>query len=225
MMQLSPQHHPRVHQHRASPQQQQALSAQHHRQRFDHTARATNQPPPPSPDSNSSEVTIAQGLTAIGLNGTLAVAGASLCGVDLFAQFHFGRTADISLALQFQSVLLLLEAALFLPPYAIPQSLLEPQQEQQQQQPQQQRRNLDVAAVGRLGAWSLEAWQLMLSMLRSVIRRPQLQQLPLPVRCFSSGLTQQQCLTHTSHHSHTHITSLSHTYTSHAGVTRPHGGA
>jgi hypothetical protein len=123
-----------------------------------------------------------QALTAIGLSGTIAVSGAALCGIDLSGQFHWERAADLQLALQFQLPLLLLEAALFLPAYSIPGSMLEAQQPQQQQQQlqqqpqQQQQRFLDVAALGKLSVWGADSWRLMLAMLGEVMRRRQRQQ-------------------------------------------------
>lgn len=137
--------------------------------------------------------TAAQAFTAIGFNGTLAVAGAALCGVNLFGLFHWERLQDIQLAVELNALLLLIDALSFVPGYMVPVALLEPEQQPQQQQP-----FLDVSAISALTAWDPTAWGLMLAMLRAAITAPQ--QLPLQVRQLLShesstrGLTQLSSL-------------------------------
>jgi hypothetical protein len=129
------------------------------------------------------DIALSQALTSIGLSGTVAVAGAALCGINIFSLFHWERLQDIQLALELNSVLILLDTLLFLPSYSIPEQLLEPQPKQQQQQ----QRFLDVSAVGACSAWDPSSWQLMLAMLTAALRGPQVQQLPLQVRWGMGG--------------------------------------
>ena len=144
------------------------------------------------------DIALSQALTSIGLSGTVAGAGAALCGINIFSLFHWERLQDIQLALELNSVLILLDALLFLPNYSIPEQLLEPQPKQQheqqqqqqqheQQQQQQQQRFLDVSAVGACSAWDPSSWQLTLAMLTAALRGPQVQQLPLQVRWGMGG--------------------------------------
>lgn len=131
------------------------------------------------------DIALSQALTSIGLSGTAAVAGAALCGINIFSLFHWERLQDLQLALVLNSVLILLDALLFVPNYSTPEQLLEPppqQEGQQQHGQQQQQRFLDVEAVSACSAWDPSSWQLMLAMLSAALRGPQVQQLPLQVR-------------------------------------------
>lgn len=171
-------------------------------------ARAANKDADAAAEEEATANTVSQALAAIGLSGTIAVSGAALCGVSLFGLFHWERLQDVQLALELNSVLLLLDAALFLPNYRVPASLCE--------EPQQQPGNgtsssntkqplLDLAAVRAGSAFSLSSWRLMLAMLREALTRPQLQQLPLQVSwcgleavcLFSTVLQAYRCCKHT----------------------------
>jgi hypothetical protein len=139
------------------------------------------------------DIAVSQALTAIGLSGTIAVSGAALCGINLFGLFEWQRLQDLQLAIELNTVLILLDAVLFLPNHSIPAALSVPEHQPgstEQAEPQwQQQQLLDVSAVSELSAWKPNSWRLMLAMLHAAIRHPQLQQLPLQVTAARASST------------------------------------
>lgn len=116
-------------------------------------------------------------LTSIGLYGTVAVTGASLCGINTLELFRWNES-DIALALELNSALILLELLLFAPKWDIPAPLAakaDPPKQQQQMQ------LVDMSAVKHSSIWSPDSWQLMLTLYKTFLRRPQTNDLPFLV--------------------------------------------
>lgn len=123
-------------------------------------------------------------VTIIGLSGTIAVSGASLCEIRLFNLFQWNQ-ADIVFALNINSALLLLEALLFAPTYSIPPALAAaPSDGSSQSSNATQQQLVDIIAVRAASITSVDSWLLMLSLCRAMLRKPLTEKLPKQVRAY-----------------------------------------
>lgn len=152
------------------------------------------------PDQSRPDVqtTLLSSLTTIGLLGTIAVTGASLCGFQVFSLFHWDQD-EIIYAFGATIPLLLVELLLFAPIWSIPTELLDEHsvakqaiayntaqdamQGADQPQPVQL---VDVTAVRQCSLWSLQNWQLMLALYKSVLQQLPTEQVPKMVRIYCS---------------------------------------
>lgn len=147
--------------------------------RRDHTYELRAQPS--DQQGTDVETPLVSALTTIGLSGTIAVTGASLCGIQLFNLFQWSDS-DIVLALELNSALLVLGLLLFAPRWEIPQALsLEPVLSKQQSHSQSQLRLINLPAVKAGGKSNPVTWQLMLALYKSALQRPQTDSLPVLV--------------------------------------------
>ncbi|KAF8063682.1 hypothetical protein HT031_003537 [Scenedesmus sp. PABB004] len=127
-------------------------------------AQRDDAPPPAPPDA------LVSSLTAIGLSGSVAVAGAALLGYAPFSLFA-ARPGDVALGLRWAAPLVLLEAALFAPRWPPPDSLLlpPPPPPPGANAGGGARRELDLAALGGAGLASPASWALWLSTYRAAL--------------------------------------------------------